>query len=375
MEIKKLVDEKKDIYEYLMIFVEITNFEKFDFNDLIKFISKYLKTQEEFNQFLLLILHIFNNHHRQPNFLNKIFQILRSLSKEIKQLLSNQEIFDIFKSNKLILLFLFENQIISFDEYILNYITFSLEAKRANLIQFFLPEIKKIKEKYENDIKYKLDYDNFEENRHIGENESYICQLIRDDSVEEFITYTQKTNFSLSNTKIKQSIFESNSFLNENTPTLIEYAAFFGSVQIFQYLRLNGAEITESLWLYAIHSNNADLIHLLEELGIKPADETYEECLLESIKCHHNDISRYIEDNLLVRNVKTEGKLKEDIISCSFCYSNYKYFPYEFDKYYAFLYLDRYNHSKLVNIFIENEKKKVERIKIFNFFFFNQIPD
>ena len=47
--------------------------------------------------------------------------------------------------------------------------------------------------------------------------------------------------------------------------TLIEYAAFFGSIQIFNYLKLNKISLTPSLWKYAIHGNNAEIIQILEE--------------------------------------------------------------------------------------------------------------
>ena len=38
--------------------------------------------------------------------------------------------------------------------------------------------------------------ENFYELRKIGENESYICKLIREDSVKEFIVYMNKNNIS-----------------------------------------------------------------------------------------------------------------------------------------------------------------------------------
>ena len=75
-------------------------------------------------------------------------------------------------------------------------------------------------------------------------------------------------------------------------------AAFYGSIQIFQYLKLNGVDFTSSLWMYVIHSNNAELIHILEENHVKPYDLTFKDCLEESIKCHHNDLACYIRDNL-----------------------------------------------------------------------------
>ena len=62
---------------------------------------------------------------------------------------------------------------------------------------------------------------------------------------------------------------------------------------------MNNVKLTSSLWIYAIHSRNAELIHLLEENGIESEDKTFEECLKESIKCHHNDIANYIKENCL----------------------------------------------------------------------------
>ena len=60
--------------------------------------------------------------------------------------------------------------------------------------------------------------------------------------------------------KIKPSIFETNSFLIDKEPTLIEYATFFESIQIIQYFKYSQVPFTFSLWKYAVHSNNAELI-------------------------------------------------------------------------------------------------------------------
>ena len=97
-----------------------------------------------------------------------------------------------------------------------------------------------------------------------------ICSLIRQDSVVDFITHVNRYNISPLS-RISPSIFETNPFLIDNTNTsLIEYSAFFGSIQIFRYLLMNNAELTPSLWLYAIHSKNAELIHLLESNEVPP---------------------------------------------------------------------------------------------------------
>lgn len=59
-----------------------------------------------------------------------------------------------------------------------------------------------------------------------------------------------------------------NLFLIENEPTLIEYAAFFGSIKIFNYLRIHNVDLNSSLWIYSIHSNKIQMIHLLEDLEV-----------------------------------------------------------------------------------------------------------
>ena len=103
-----------------------------------------------------------------------------------------------------------------------------------------------------------------------------------------------KKNISLKSA-INRSIFETNSIFNEKEPTLIEYAAFFGSIQIMKYLYINEADISTSIWLYAVHSNDAEIIQFLEDKNIKMDDKTFS----EAIKCHHNDIAYYIYNNYL----------------------------------------------------------------------------
>ena len=131
-------------------------------------------------------------------------------------------------------------------------------------------------------------FDNFNEEefnkrRQVGENHNYLCKLIREDAIVDFITYVNQTNWPLTG-QIKESLFETNIFFYESyrnffysddQPTLLEYAFFFGSVNVVKYLTINGAKLTYTLWPYAIHSNNAELIHLLEENHIVPSDSFF----------------------------------------------------------------------------------------------------
>lgn len=87
-----------------------------------------------------------------------------------------------------------------------------------------------------------------------------ISLFIHNDSVQ---------NLSLSS-QIHNSIFERNSFLNEKAPTLIEYAVFYGTIQIVKYLSINQVELNPSLWIYVIHLNNQEIVHFLQENNVKP---------------------------------------------------------------------------------------------------------
>ena len=224
-------------------------------------------------------------------------------------------------------------------------------------------------------INYYLEnLEEYDEKRKIGENDSYICTLIRNDSVQDFISYINKKNISISSI-IEPSIFETNSFLNEKKPSLIEYAAFFGATAIFQYLYRNIGKVDDSLYLYALHSNNSFFYeNHIRSNNIKPKDMSYEEAFLECLKCHHNDFARFIQDNLInLYQIKSKRKenpisFEEIILNNAFKYQNYSFVPTEFDQDYAFFYFYQYDYHSIVNILIKVHKKNFEA-KIINFIY------
>ena len=184
----------------------------------------------------------------------------------------------------------------------------------------------------------------FDQKREIGENDSYICELIRQDSIDEFIIHINKINISLSS-EVIPSIFETNSLLlkNNQKATLIEYAAFFGSIQIFNYLKINNAKVTPSIFLYAIHSRSEEMIFLLEQTFSQFFNETSQICLKESIKCHHNEIANYIIDKFELNGIVTKDCLH--------------YFNYEIiqGKSMPIEYIIQYDHIKLFEILFDND--------------------
>lgn len=68
---------------------------------------------------------------------------------------------------------------------------------------------------------------------------------------------------------------------------------FFGSIKIFNYLHQSGATIFNSIWEYAIHGYNPEVIQTIEELKIIPKNIT--KYLPIAIKCHSNCYN-YIND-------------------------------------------------------------------------------
>lgn len=152
---------------------------------------------------------------------------------------------------------------------------------------------------------------------------------------------------------MNHSIFETNPLLIQKRSKIIEYAAFFGSIQIFQYLLMNNVELTPSLWLYEIHGRNPEIIHLLEENHVEPYDKTYTEYFKESIKCHHNEIAKYIEINLLKEKIEmNESNFKNNSICYGFHYYSLEIEDLKFPFFYACL----YDHFQIVELLIRTKK-------------------
>ena len=346
-EIKKYVDKMTDIYEQFLAYLDNQDpVSEEDYIKLLQIIDKHniQRIKEQFHQFISLLIKISNEHHRQATFFNKIERILLNFRSTIQETQTNVEIYREFESNKRLIYFLLKEGILTIDDQISQYIKFN----EKHFSEFFSFDINKTDDK--DDTK-----------RQIGENDSYICSLIRSDAVEEFVQYVNQANFRLSS-RIEPSIFETNSFLIDKKPTLIEYAAFFGSIQIFQYLYINKAPISGSLWLYGIHSNNAIFIrNYIERSGIKPTDNNWEQILIESIKCHHNEIARYIFENLIDENIISNISFNERVFKKALKYHNYSFFPTDFKDKKIFFILCQYEYEDIVNILIKSYLYTIEK--------------
>lgn len=99
-----------------------------------------------------------------------------------------------------------------------------------------------------------------------------------------------------------------NSFLLDEINTkLIEYEAFFGSIEIFKSLRIGKAKIESRIWSYMVDGKNAELIQLIERDKI---DGNIKEKIGKSIKCHHNEIATYFKSNESAQSVSSRNSIK-----------------------------------------------------------------
>lgn len=192
--------------------------------------------------------------------------------------------------------------------------------------------------------------DIFDELRRTGEDHKYICQLIREDSLSDFISYTTRQDIDLTN-NIKRSNFDTNNFLFHEEYNLIDYAAFFGSINIFKYL-FSKNRPDSSIWIFAIHGQNLEILRFLQENDINPKNPEY--CLRQSIRSQHLEITDYLIKNIVQNAEIDQNKLFETGVECY----NYFYYPTNdkeliTDKFLSLL--CETNNVSLFNLIIQNQ--------------------
>ena len=93
------------------------------------------------------------------------------------------------------------------------------------------------------------------------------------------------------------------------------------------------------------------MIHALEENKILPKDLTYEKCVVESIKCHHNKIANYIRDSLFDKSKDNKNKVAFGIDKSPVFYHNFEFMPDDFESIFKLIfYLMQSKYSALVKL-------------------------
>ncbi|KAK8842482.1 hypothetical protein M9Y10_026071 [Tritrichomonas musculus] len=333
-----------------------------NFQNLLQMLNdqKILEDRPTFKLILHLISTISNNHHRSPTFSSKFERILNQIKNDITKNFSNYEIFQIFKKNPKILYFLLQNKFVTFNDHqIISYV--SDFDNRYFYLNYFSNELGQINSSFRLDDSYNGPLD--EEKRKIGENDAEICSIIRNDAIDDFINFVSKNSIDLT-MKIEPSIYETNPFLFAEEQTLIEYSAFFGSIKIFTHLYNNGVSLSPSLWNFAAHGNNLEIICFLQKKKIKPEYEFYDFVLEEAIKCHHNEIANYVKNTLMKEDdiyglslySVTENDYYNDILNYSYHYYNFAFFSSDFANKFTFYYACQYDYYEIVDLLLKTKK-------------------
>ncbi len=375
MNIDDFVEKMKRIQQILIEFLEDEiNIEE-NYEVFVETVTEQNMNKDiyQLKSVFQLINKIGCNHQRGYKFINKIEVVLTHFKKDMLQYFTNSEIFEIFKDNKRILLFLIQEKIIIIDEYIVALLTCD-EFIKKKYAEYFSPEIKpffceQFINKYKNsnsELKnvnfiqeiMKNVPEKFYEKRIEGENDNYICELIRLNKVNEFDAYINQNKLSFDG-YIPKSIFETNPFLiDKDRIKLIEYAAFFGSNDIIKYIQINGkVKLASNIWCYSIHSRSSELINDLENNHVLPPFNRYETILEESIKCHHISISNEIILNLIDKKefqYNIESNFYDNHYRYAVEYHNYCFFP---DMKYKniFFYLCEFDYHSLVMLYLKEK--------------------
>ncbi|OHT11575.1 hypothetical protein TRFO_18941 [Tritrichomonas foetus] len=209
-------------------------------------------------------------------------------------------IFELFRNNKRLILYLLEKQHID-----ITLITNEIHSRyNMDYFVYFLPEIKKfnfsiykqLKTEFRSDLKYyklkniikKPNRKELYKNRD-GDN---IRKIIQNDDLDSFLKIIASNETFNLNSKIRM-LFESNEILIKDYEgiTLLDCSIFYGSINIFKYLRLNKADYSSQSLLFSIVGGNIEILHILEE-ETQPNFSDYH--LFQAVKYHQLDIMDYI---------------------------------------------------------------------------------
>lgn len=116
MKVNQKIEEMM-LYDYFIDYLDQERKSDRKFNNLNRILKShiFISNSHEIGQFLALVQKVVHSHCHSTFFYDKIFRVLSILLDGIKQIFSNISIFEMFKYEKRILLFLIENKILTID--------------------------------------------------------------------------------------------------------------------------------------------------------------------------------------------------------------------------------------------------------------------
>lgn len=299
MSVSKLMAEAECNFEATISLQEkIYSLDSLNLKSVLKYIltSGFVINRESFSILLKCIDYAFAFRPLSSSF---YIEIIRSLSDKIQMYFSSYDLFtDLIQSNYLRYKF-YELGFIN----ISTIICYLKERKNdVDLFFFFAFEVKA----HSPDLYLSYTCQSYEFRKYLntitpeqhsiyrssGLNQDKLAFLIRSNDAVGFQSYHSSTNINLD--QRLTSYYEECRF-SEKQLSLIEYAAFFGAIDVFKYLILNNATFSANLPKFAVIGGNYEIIHILEQNGLKFNDTM---ALNTAIKYHRNDIVEYIKDSL-----------------------------------------------------------------------------
>lgn len=91
---------------------------------------------------------------------------------------------------------------------------------------------------------------------------------------------------------------------------------------------MRNSPLTNQLWFFSTHGNNAQIISILEENNIKPYDDNYKTLYNSAIIQHHNEIANYIESDYLNEKYESDYAIPSNNFNSSWSPNNLAQFYY-----------------------------------------------
>lgn len=145
----------------------------------------------------------------------------------------------------------------------------------------------------------------------IGESNEPLLKLVRNDQIEEFITYITLNNVSL-DSRYKLDYTDTNANFIGYRVSLFEYSVFHGSMKIMKYLYLNKAKILSnvSITAFLAHSECPEMLHFFEDNKISiDVMGIFDKCLI----CGNYLFAKYLAEQYPTKITDIHIKLTGDI--------------------------------------------------------------
>ena len=234
--------------------------------------------------------------------------ILAEFLDKICSFFTSHDLLHFFSKFPFVQVFLYENQAIDintilseskYNKSLFRLFFFEIQEHDKNLMNEY-SNINEIKDSFINEYNnsdFKIIEELHKKNRALGCNETILAQTIRDDDLESFQNIITQNNIDL-NSQIKHSHYEFVKFINykDNMPTLVEYSAFFGSINIFKYLYIqsNSVILPPMTGRYAVAGGNSEIISLCIERGF----DLSKNCMNVAIAFHRYKVCEFLNSSV-----------------------------------------------------------------------------